>query len=209
MVSNASEAEAKTGIAANLAVAYAQQGKPVRLLDGDLRHPHLHSLFGLPNQNGLANIVNGSQHMADIGEPVENVEGLTLVPSGVAAGDSTGWMDATKWAPALSRLAQHSHLVIVDSPSPETADAQTLASTVDGVLLVIRAGQTPAEEALATLRRFQLVGAKVLGTVLYHAPHQQPVDAQILSWAKGKLSKKEDHSAVASKIEDAPIQPSS
>ncbi len=211
MIANASETEAKTAVAANLAITYAQQGKPVMLLDGDLRHPHLHTRFGMPNQNGLADIVNAGADETTIGDCVENVQKLTLVPSGVPTGDSTRWMDAAKWAPALSRLAGQADLVIIDSPSPETADAQTLASSADAVVLVIRAGQTHSDAALATLRRLRLAGAKVLGTVLYHAPHQQSIDAQIMAWAKSKLpakTKKEDHSAAASKVEDAPILPS-
>jgi capsular exopolysaccharide synthesis family protein len=208
MVANAGAAEGKTPIAANLAIVYAQQGKQVILLDGDLRHPHLHSLFATENQKGLANMIAGSPSMTGIGDGVKDVDGLTLIPSGAAANVSTGWMDAEKWALVLSKLHQPENLVIVDAASSETADAQTLASSVDGVLLVIRAGQTPADSAQATLRRFQLAGAKVLGVVFCSGLHDQVLKTQGFSWARFKLRKKEDHSAGGSKIEDAPVLPS-
>ncbi len=208
MVVNAAKGEPKTALSANLAVVYAQQGKQVALVDGDIRHPHLHTLFARENQAGLANLMDDRQASMEIGEGVEGVESLTLIPSGLAAADSTAWMNAEKWSLLFSRCRKPKGLVIVDSPSPETADAQTLASRVDGVLLVVRAGQTPAESAQATLRRFKLSGARVLGAVMYRAAPARTLNLSIFSWGKIGLHRKEAQPASASTIDEASTLPS-
>ncbi len=209
MVVNAANGHTGTSIAANLAVAYAQQGRAVTLVDGDIRHPHLHTLFDRQNNVGLANMIDDPQASLSVGDCVKGVEGLTLITSGVAANSSSKWLNAEKWALVLSRLRKQKGLVIVDSPSSDAADALTLASKIDGILLVVRAGQTPAESAQMALKRFQSAGATVVGTVLVRGVSVQAMHAPILSWIKRKRShRKEVDSAGGSEIVKAPILPS-
>lgn len=167
MIVNAGSADAKTNIAANLAVVNALRGKRVILLDGDLKHPHLHSLFGVENQNGFAELLNDRSDIKSARHVVKDVEGMTLIPSGVAENDSTGWLDAEKLTWLLSALQEHADLLIVDSPPVDVADTQILASKMDAVLLAIRAGHTRVDSAQATLKRLRLIGARVAGAVFY------------------------------------------
>ncbi|HTP02644.1 MAG TPA: GNVR domain-containing protein [Anaerolineales bacterium] len=202
MIVNAAEGEARSSIAANLAVVYAQQGREVALVDGDIRHPHLHELFGRPNQAGLANMLDESQALPRVGDCIEEIDGLTLIPSGTAPDQTTRWMNAEKWSMVLSRLRSPMGLVIVDAASPETADAQTLASEVDAVLLVIRAAQTPTESAQSTLRRLQSSGATVLGAVLCHGRNVQSLRSQVSSWRNVSKHRKEEPSAANGLIDE-------
>ncbi len=190
MVVNAGPREGKTTIAANLAIANAQQGKQVILVDGDVREPHLHALFGVENQNGLAEIINDRLNIKSAVHAVEGVEKLLVIPGGIAEKDSTEWLDAKKLAQLFEDLQKQSDLVILDSPSAEIADAQVFASRVDAVLLGINAGHTHLDSAQDTLRRFQLLGANVLGAVLNRDIQSRIILKDILPWAKMRLQKK-------------------
>ncbi|MBI5962713.1 MAG: P-loop NTPase [Chloroflexi bacterium] len=207
LVVNAGQAEGKTTVAANLAIVNAQQGKKVILMDGDLKHPYIHSLFGMEIQKGLADFINDRLEVRNIFHVVENIAGLTLIPTGIAESDSTGWMDAEKLSQLLLELQKYADLVIVDSPSPEIADVQIFASKVNAVLLVIRLGQTRIESAQATLKRFQLIGARVIGAVLNQTPVYQAIDWRILSKFFAKQINGKDPYTANKEVDKVPISP--
>jgi Mrp family chromosome partitioning ATPase len=117
-------------------------------------------------------------------------------------------MSSEKWEMVLARLQKPDGLVIVDAASPEMADAQTLASKVDAIVLIVRAGQTPAESARATLRRFQSAKATVLGAILYRAHEVQSVRSQLSSWTKMRQRRKEEPSAGNGMIGETSTPPS-
>jgi len=184
MIVNAESLNDKTVVAANLAIITAQQGKRVILLDGDLKHPHLHSLFGLENQKGFAELLNGTIDITTAYQNVKDVEGMTLIPSGATEKDATGWLDSKKLAQLLTILYKHADLVIIDSPAAGVADTQILASKMDAVLLEIRAGHTRLDSAQVALKRFKLIGAKVVGAVSVRTVPHWNIDKQL----KAKLS---------------------
>ncbi len=208
MVVNAAGKEAKTAVSANLAVAYAQQGRQVTLIDGDSHHPFLHPLFRAENRSGLVDLVDETREAADIGISPEGVPGLTFVPAGSPANHTTRWMSAEKWAFLFSRLRKPKGLIIVDSPAPETADAQTLASKADGVLLVVRAGQTSSESLELTFKRFKLMGARVLGAVLYRGLPPRSLGPSALLWKRTKSPRKEEPATYLSTAGEAHTPPS-
>jgi capsular exopolysaccharide synthesis family protein len=190
MITNAEPADARTTIAANLAVINAQRGKQVILLDGDLKHPYLHNLFETENQKGFAELINGRLDIKSALHTVKDIKGMTLIPSGVTEKDAKEWLDAEKLAQLMLKLQQQADLVIVDSPPADIADAQILAAKMNAVLLVIQAGHTRLETAQATLRRFRLIDARVVGVVLNQRAQRPNVKKQPLSWIKMKSGKK-------------------
>jgi len=205
LIVNAEPADARTAIAANLALITAQQGGQVILVDGDLKNPHLHRLFGVENKNGFRELLNGQLDIKSASRAVTDVAGMTLIPGGGAEKDSTAWLDAKKWEELLSELKQSADLVIVDGPPADVADAQILASKMDAVLLTIRSGHTRIDSAQATLRRFQLIGARVAGAVLHGTTqNQKRAAAQLLTWLKAKVSIKETHSETDGEV-DKPV----
>jgi capsular exopolysaccharide synthesis family protein len=205
MIVNAEPADARTTIAANLAVINARQGKQVILLDGDLRHPHLHSLFGMENQIGFAELLNDSVDIKDACHAVNDLQGLTLIPGGAAEKELTAWLDVKKWEQLLVKLHKLADLVIVDSPPADVADAQILASKMDAILLAIKAGHTRVDSAQATLKRFQLIDARVAGAVLNRTTQSRKINKQILAWFKIKLQKEEKTGEVAGEIDTPAI----
>lgn len=201
LIVNAEPKDARTSIAANLAVINAQQGKQVILLDGDLKRPHLHTLFGVENEKGFSVLLNGKVDIKSVHHAVKDVEGLTLISSGVVEKESTAWLDAEKWEQLLLELQKHADLVIVDSPPADIADAQILASKMNAVLLAVRPGHTRIDSAQATLRRLQLIGARVAGAVVINRTMNQ----WVLPSAKIKPHKKEEIIGIHSETDDAPV----
>ena len=179
MIVNAEPANDKTTISANLAFIHAQQGKQVILMDGDLQHPYLHSLFGVENQEGFAELLDGRIGIKKACHNVMEVEGFTLIPSGIVEKDVTGWLDSEKLAQLLSTFLEHTDLVIVDSPPADVANAQILASEMDAVLLAISAGDTHVNSAQATLKRFKLNGVRVVGVVFIYKMQSWKINKQL------------------------------
>ena len=207
LVLNGGAKDGKTCIAANLAVVNAQQGRRVTLVDGDLRRPRLHDLFGVENQKGLSDVVHGRAELRQVYRMVEGLRDLRLVTGGQPDEDPTRWLDAVKWGQVLDELQAQSDLVIVDSPPAESADAQVLASRLGAILLVVRCGRTRVEAAQATLRRFQLLGAAVVGMVLSQPAQHRNVIRQFLSWKRKTAEKKENAYEIRKETDDISVSP--
>jgi len=205
MIVNAEPSDAKTAIAANLALINAQQGKRVILLDGDRKKPYLHNLFGVENNKGFADLLRNIKSINSASQDVDDVKGMTLIPSGVSEKDSTVWLDAEKLSKVFSIMQEQADLVIVDGPSAEDADTQVLASKMDAVLLVIKLGHTRIGSAQSTLRRFQLINTEVLGTVLKSNKQYRNINKQVLTQIEQKLYGKGKSGEVESKIGESPI----
>lgn len=166
VVTSASPSEGKTTTAANLAVTYAQQGMNVLLVECDLRKPRLHAVFGIKQDPGLTQVIMGTIPVADAirGTPVEN---LSVLPSGPLPPNPAEFLGAERMGALLKVLAQDFDMVILDTPPLLVAsDAAVLASRSDGVIVVIRAGQTERADAQAPVQQLHAVGAHVVGAVL-------------------------------------------
>jgi capsular exopolysaccharide synthesis family protein len=181
MIVNAGSANDKTTVAANLAVINAQQGKQVILLDGDLKHPHLHTLFGMENQKGFAEIIKGRTSIKSSCHEIRAVKGLTLIPSGSIEKDAPRWLDSVKLTQVLLTLQEHVDLVIVDSPPADIADAQILASKMDAVLLTAREGHTSIATAQTTLSRLQAISVKVAGVIFCRTLRHWKINMRLLT----------------------------
>jgi Mrp family chromosome partitioning ATPase len=207
MVLNAQPSASRNNIAANWALVHARQGKRVILMDGDIKHPHLHIPFGMENKRGLAELLDGQLDNYSVLLDVKDVDGLSLVPAGIAKEGGRGWMNAEQCKNLLTDLRERADLLIVDGPSADVADALILAAEVNAVLLAVNAGGTHVETARTTLRRFQLIGANVAGAVLIQRAQGRTVRRQLLSWIKRKSEKKENAYDVQSETETIPVSP--
>jgi len=164
-VTSAEPQEGKSVVTANLAIALALHGAKVLLVDGDIRRPFQHRIFEVPNSSGLSSLMRQSVALEECFRPTR-VEGLYLMPAGPAV-SNPGELVATMLGPVLQPLAAEFDYLIVDSPPLlGFADAVSIATAVEGTLLVARAGKTPREIVLASLQPLQRVRARVLGLVL-------------------------------------------
>ncbi|MBN1977161.1 MAG: polysaccharide biosynthesis tyrosine autokinase [Anaerolineae bacterium] len=169
LVTGVGSADGKTTTAANLAVALAQAGLVVTVVDADLRRPRQHRLFGLDAQGGLArSLAEGGM---DGRLQPSQVERLSILPAGERASNPPQLLNSQHLRDILDDLARKADVVIVDSPPVlAVTDAAILAQAVDGVLLVIDAGETAQDAARQAAESLQQVGAHLVGAVLNKVP---------------------------------------
>jgi len=166
LVTSAAPAEGKTTTAANLAAAHAEQGRRTLLIDGDLRRPSVHRSFNLPGAVGLANVLRGDLHWRAAVITVDGLPDLHILPAGAPSRHAAdrigrGLMEM------IEEAAADYDLVVVDAP-PLLGFAEPLqmATAVDGVLVVARAGRTTRKAVATVLATLNRVRAKTIGLVL-------------------------------------------
>lgn len=166
LISSAAPLEGKTITTANLAVTMAQADSKVIVLDCDMRRPKMHKLFGIAKDCGVSNLLVGS---SDAEEAIfhTRIPKLDIIPSGPIPPNPSEILGSTRMATLLNDLRkQYAHILIDSSPSTAVTDAVVLSKWVDGVVLVIRAGDMAREIAKNGIAQFEAVGAHILGAVL-------------------------------------------
>lgn len=150
---------------ANLAVAFAQVGKRVILVDCDLRHPSQHKLFELNNTSGVTNAVEDGATPPVLQET--GAAGLRVLTAGPAVGVPGDLLASPVMTRLIARLAGEADVVLFDAPPITVAtDAVELATQVDGVVLAVAAGVTKRDEAQRAKELLERVGARLVGAVL-------------------------------------------
>jgi non-specific protein-tyrosine kinase len=161
--------EGKSTTLANLAVTIAQAEQRVILVDCDLRRPSVHTLFGVPNEQGLTTAI-----LAQVEGPLPlqatSVPGLSLLTSGPLPPRPADLLGSRRMEQLIARLRNEADIVLFDTP-PVVAvtDAAVLATRVDGVLLVLQAGQTRRDRAREARQKLEKVKANIIGVVLNNA----------------------------------------
>ena len=153
-------------MAANLGFSIAQSGKKVLLLDADLRHPHLHSVFGLPNTPGLTSLLNDQ---ADVTEAILETEipGLALLPSGPCPPNPAELLTSPRLKELLVTLRERFDYILIDTPPLlAVTDPCVVAHAVDGVLLTLRNSKHGRPHAQCAKEILDRAGANVLGVVV-------------------------------------------
>lgn len=169
LVTSTSPDDGKSTTLANLAVTMAQAEQRVLLVDCDLRRPGLHTLFDVPGEPGLTNVIL-DQAETDFPFQQTSVPGLTLLPSGPLPPRPADLLGSQRMGALIERLQTQADIVLFDTP-PVTAvtDAAVLSTHLDGVLLVMRAGTTRRDRAREARRLLEKVKANIIGVVLNNA----------------------------------------
>jgi len=169
VLTSAGPGEGKTTVASNLALALADTGSPVLLIDGDLRKGRLHEIFQVSNDWGLSDVLAGNA--LPPGRAAAYLETryprLSLLPAGATPASIAGLLYSPRTLEFLNHMRQEFHTVIIDSPPMlQVPDARVLGKMADAVVLVVRADETKREEASAAAQRLAADGTRVLGTIL-------------------------------------------
>ena len=166
LITSAAPGEGKSTSVIHLAIAHAEQGKRTLIIDADLRRPSVHKKINLEMKAGLSNVLLGEMTWKQALVNTKTWPDLDVLPAGMAsrrASDLVGSM----MIDILDEAAKEYDLILVDAPPVlGFAEAMQIASAVDGVIVIARAGQTSRKAvatALATLRRLQ---TNVIGLVL-------------------------------------------
>lgn len=143
LITSPAQGDGKTITALNLAIAMAQEfHRRVLLVDGDLRHPALHRLLGIPGRPGLSDVLTGTAPLDDALVSIPEYR-LTVLPAGNAVDRTTELLGSAEMRRLVDTLRTHFDRIVFDTPpAAPLADVSVLAPLVDGVLLVVRAGRT-------------------------------------------------------------------
>lgn len=164
-VTSAAAGEGKSTTVANLAIALAEGGRRVIVIDADLRRPSLHTLFGVDRAEGLASVLLGDQAHLPLFETA--APGVRLLTSGPASTNPLEVIASPRFDQVLATARAQADFVLVDTaPAGALADAAVLAPRLDGMLLVVSAGRTKRDLARRAREQLERVNANLLGVVL-------------------------------------------
>jgi succinoglycan biosynthesis transport protein ExoP len=176
LMTSAEPKEGKSTIVANLALAMAQAGHKVIVVDGDLRLPTLHKIFELPNEVGLSSIL---KQEATLDEAIQRstIEGVQVLTSGPRPPNPTELLDSAWMTALIKQLAQQFDMVLLDTPSLlAVTDAIVLAPSADGVLLVVGRTQARRETVQSACQHLADVQAHPVGVVVNRAEQDSSYD---------------------------------
>ncbi len=165
LISSAMPREGKSTIAANLAATMAQLGRKTLLIDADLHHPSQHHIWNLTNVSGLSNVIMGQDQVNNV---LANVmDNLDVISSGVVPPNPLTLLDSTRMAELMLQFELSYDLVIIDAPPVVVeAEALTLGTLTDGLLLVARPGVLDTQMARWAREMIQQSPLNVLGIVI-------------------------------------------
>jgi len=169
LVTSALPREGKTTAAANLAVTLAQLGDRTVLVDADLRKPGINRLLNLGGGKyaGLSSYLAGVSSLDLVSVPHPAIPNLVAIPTGPLPPNPADLLSSHRLADAIAELRNKFKFIVIDSPPIMAAtDAIILSVQTDGVLLVVRSGETPKEAFTRTRDLLNSVKCRILGVVL-------------------------------------------
>jgi capsular exopolysaccharide synthesis family protein len=161
--------DGKSTTCANLAVVLAQAGKETLVIDGDLHKPSLHKIFGVPNINGMVNVLTGEYDLSEM--CTEIFPGLKILSTGPIPPSPAELLISGRLAPLIRQARQLFDYVLIDSPPTElVSDPMIIATQADAVILVLNSEGTSKVSMHRAVHDLEAVGANVVGTLINKAP---------------------------------------
>lgn len=166
LITSSGPKEGKSTTSANLAIAMAQSGKRVVLIDADLRRPVVHSIFGIDKDNGITNyLMNDVSYEKMIKKSI--MDNLFIIPSGVLPPNPSELLSSHRMEELIVKLKNDFDIVIFDTPPViAVTDAAILGTKVDGCILVVSSGKTNFDAVARAKVLMENVGARMLGALL-------------------------------------------
>jgi capsular exopolysaccharide synthesis family protein len=170
LVTSAEPGAGKSSTVANLAVTMAQADQRVILVDCDLRKPALHTLFGLESERGLVTMMLEEEGLEEPYLQETGVPGLSLLAAGPQPPRPSDVLSSKRMERIIEMLRERADILLFDAPPIlSVTDASILATKVDGVLLVTKAGYTKREQVEDAKAQLTKVNAHIVGAVLANA----------------------------------------
>ena len=170
VVTSSTPSEGKSTTAINIALALAEAEHNVLIVDGDMRRPTLHKNLDLVAPVGFSTVLSGQ---ASLEEALQKTQfsGLTALTSGAIPPNPSELLASLSAKKLLVEMRSQFDYVIVDStPLLAVTDAAILAAAADGVLVMVRFGQTKRDQVVHAVGNLESVGASVLGAVFTMMP---------------------------------------
>jgi len=174
VVTSSIESEGKSTTGANLAIALADAGARVLLVDADLRRPKIADYMGIEGAVGLTDVLIGKAELKDVIQPWGRAQ-LFVLPAGHIPPNPSELLGSARMTNIIAEFNRAFDVVLFDAPPllPVT-DAAVLAKNVGGALLVVAAGRTHKNQLRGAIAALTNVGAPVSGLVLTMLPTKGP-----------------------------------
>jgi len=178
--------EGKTTTALGLARAFAQSGKRVLLIDGDMRKPTLHQHDRLDNAAGFSDLLSGQAQLSEVITRSETFD-LDLLIAGARPASPAALLDPERVrAVTDAALQTYDHVIIDGPPTLGLADAVRLAAAVDATVFVVKSEGVTKEEARFALGRLQSQHSRVVGAVLTMFEAHRSLTSQYYTYNYGE-----------------------
>jgi capsular exopolysaccharide synthesis family protein len=167
LVTSATPNEGKTTTAVNLAVAMAQMGEKVLVVDCDMRRRSLHNSFGISNDAGISDVLIDPGKFSQAIRRMDAYPYLDILTGGTQAPNPSELLGSDRMKAFIARMREQYDRVIIDAP-PLLAfsDPLVLASQSDGVIMVVWGGKTPRDIIQKGIQLLKGIDAKIFGVVL-------------------------------------------
>lgn len=175
LVTSAVADEDKSLSLANLAVTFAQSGNRTILVDADLRRPVQHTIWDLDKvDDGLTTMMVDDGSLANPPLLDMGVENLQLLPAGAEPPNPADLLSSKRMTEVIGILKARANYILFDGPPVLAAtDAALLGIKLDGVVLVVKAGQSRRDQTLRAREALEQVNAHIVGAVLTNAKHDK------------------------------------
>jgi capsular exopolysaccharide synthesis family protein len=191
LITSPSPGEGKSTLASNLAIAMAQAGNRILLLDADFRKPTQQKAWNIDRNIGLSNVLAGNQSLDEAIRPTQ-VSGLDVLPCGPIPANPSEILNSQMFADVLAEVsARYDHVLLDSPPVMPVTDARILAASVDATLLAVRAERTQRKAAVFARDTLRSVGAHLIGVVVNDVPRRKGLygyyysDAQLYRYGYG------------------------
>nr|WP_277601884.1 CpsD/CapB family tyrosine-protein kinase [Macrococcus armenti] len=166
VVTSAAPSAGKSTTAANIAVAYAQAGKSVLLIDGDLRKPTVHYTFETKNVFGLSNLITDQINLEQAVQNTE-IENLSIMTSGPIPPNPSELLSSQKFKDLIQSFEQYFDMIIIDTPPIlAVTDAVIMSTVVDGIIIVTNVETNNKHHLLKAKEVLEKSDVNILGVVL-------------------------------------------
>ena len=167
VVTSSGPGEGKSIVSANLAVALAQAGQRVLLIDGDMRRPRVHEIFGADQEPGLSNVLTGVAKSGDAIRRCPTIHGLWLLASGHIPPNPAELLGSHRFREFIGSLEEHFDWVVIDSPPVlVVTDSSIVANHASGVVFVVGSDKTSRQAARTAVEQLDAANARIIGSVL-------------------------------------------
>lgn len=166
VVTSSQQNEGKSTVIANLAASFASLDKKILILDGDLRNPTIHRMFGLSNINGLSEVLTGQKEFIECIQK-SKVDGLHILTGGKIPPNPSEMLASKKMKKFIETIKEHYDYVFIDAPPIGiVTDAGIISAFCDGTVLVVASKEAEVEGIKIAKDRLEKVNANILGVVL-------------------------------------------
>lgn len=187
LVASPASMEGSTTVASHLALSLTRAGRRTLLIDGDLRDPSLHKLFGLPIEDGLSELLRSEIEITDAVRPT-NTEGLWLMTAGICDMDAIHALATDQLQPIFEKLRAEFDFVIIDgAPILGLSDSLSVGQHIDGAILTVLRDHSGVRSIHQASELLKSLGIRLIGCVVNGMPLK--ADRRITRVTRGPGSK--------------------